>query len=497
MDFSILYQNNFKMFLPEIFLATSILTLTLHGSFIATSRNLGFPLFMRSFNKLSILVLFLTFILLQNNSIVFLLTYQNTFIFDLLTTNVKQIIIISTIFCLFISEESIIKNRINSFEYFLLILCAILGLVLLISSFDMLSLYLAIEMQSLCLYVLAGSKKESSFSTEAGLKYFILGSFSSSFLLLGISFLYGCTGTINFAHFHLLFSEINNESLILNSLIEKGLILISIVFFFKIAAAPFHMWSPDIYEGSPTSSTIFFAVIPKIALFSIFLRLFQNIFSVFENTFIFFLVLFSITSVIVGSFIALKQKKLKRLLAYSSISHVGYLLLAFASNSIQGTQSLLFYLIIYMLTSLNIWCVILSLNTTKNQINSKTLLDLSAITVSNPLLGITGTLAFFSLAGVPPLVGFFAKMEIFVSAIGSSLFFASLVAILSSVISSFYYIRLIKNIYFEKIQDNFFVFPVDRYCSILLGVTTFFLLYFFYNPCFLLLLSQKMTLCLF
>jgi len=257
------------------------------------------------------------------------------------------------------------------------------------------------------------------------------------------------------------------------------------------------MWSPDIYEGSPTSSTIFFAVIPKIALFSIFLRLFQNIFSVFENTFIFFLVLFSITSVIVGSFIALKQKKLKRLLAYSSISHVGYLLLAFASNSIQGTQSLLFYLIIYMLTSLNIWCVILSLNTTKNQINSKTLLDLSAITVSNPLLGITGTLAFFSLAGVPPLVGFFAKMEIFVSAIGSSLFFASLVAILSSVISSFYYIRLIKNIYFEKIQDNFFVFPVDRYCSILLGVTTFFLLYFFYNPCFLLLLSQKMTLCLF
>jgi len=234
MDFSILYQNNFKMFLPEIFLATSILTLTLHGSFIATSRNLGFPLFMRSFNKLSILVLFLTFILLQNNSIVFLLTYQNTFIFDLLTTNVKQIIIISTIFCLFISEESIIKNRINSFEYFLLILCAILGLVLLISSFDMLSLYLAIEMQSLCLYVLAGSKKESSFSTEAGLKYFILGSFSSSFLLLGISFLYGCTGTINFAHFHLLFSEINNESLILNSLIEKGLILISIVFFLKL-----------------------------------------------------------------------------------------------------------------------------------------------------------------------------------------------------------------------------------------------------------------------
>jgi len=222
------------------------------------------------------------------------------------------------------------------------VLSAVLGLLFLVSSYDMLSLYLAIEMQSLCLYVLAAAKKDSSFSTEAGLKYFILGSFSSALLLFGISFLYGSTGTTNFDNFHLLFAGIDSETSSLTQSVEIALICIMAAFFFKIAAAPFHMWSPDVYEGSPTSSTIFFAVVPKIALFAIFLRLFQFVFASFEELFLFALVFFSIASVISGSFVALRQKKLKRLLAYSSISHVGYLLLAFAANSLEGTQSLFF-----------------------------------------------------------------------------------------------------------------------------------------------------------
>jgi len=497
MDFSLLYQNNFKMFFPEIFLATSILVLTLHGTFIATSRNLGFPLIMRSFSKLCILVLFLTFLLLSNNSCFFMLTYQNTFIFDFLTSNVKQILVIFTIVCLAISEDSVINNQLNRFEYLLLILCAILGLFFLVSSYDLISLYLAIEMQSLCLYVLAASKKNSSFSTEAGLKYFILGSFSSALLLLGMSLLYGCTGTTNFENFSLLFSSVDRDFFALNSLIEKSLLCIAAAFFFKIAAAPFHMWAPDVYEGSPTSSTIFFAVIPKIVLFSIFLRLFQNIFFSFEDTFLFALLFCSVISVLVGSFVALRQKKLKRILAYSSISHVGYLLLAFASNTLAGTQSLFFYLLVYMLTSVCLWSFVLSLDTTKNINKGKTLIDVSSVALANPILGFTGMLAFFSLAGVPPLAGFFAKMEIFVSALGSSLYFASIVAILSSVISSFFYIRLIKSIYFEKKDNNVFIFPVSRSCSLTMGVSSFFLLYFFLNPTLLLLLSQKIALCLF
>lgn len=497
MDFSLLYQNNFKMFLPEIFLATSILILTLHGSFLVSSRHLGYPLLTRNFSKLSMLVLFLTLILNHNNSINFMLTYQNTFIFDLLTSNVKEIILISSFFCLIIFEEAIVRNQINNFEYFILILCAILGLLFLVSSYDFLSLYLAIEMQSLCLYVLAASKKDSSFSTDAGIKYFILGSFSSALLLFGISFIYGATGTTNFDNLSILFAEVSNQSFLVNSLVEKALLFISAAFFFKIAAAPFHMWSPDVYEGAPTSSTIFFAVVPKIALFSIFLRLFQNIFFVFEDAILFVLIFFSITSVTVGSFVALKQKKLKRLLAYSSISHVGYLLLAFASNSLEATQSLFFYLVIYMITSLSIWSLVLSLNTSKNTKKSKTLIDLASIASFNPLLGLSGMVAFFSLAGVPPLAGFYAKMEIFVNALGSSLFFASLIAILSSVISSYYYIRLVKTMYFEKSDDNSFIFPISRSCSLIMGLSTFFLIYFFINPYLLILVTQKMALCLY
>lgn len=497
LDFLLISENHFKMFLPEIFLTTSILLLIVYASLIVTSRSLGYPLLTRSLTRLCLLVLSLTLLLMVNNPITEMIVYQNTFIFDELTLCVKQILIIASFFCLLIGDEVLKNHRINNIEYLILALCAILGLVFLTSSFDLISFYLAIEMQSLCLYVLAASKKDSSFSTEAGIKYFILGSFSSGLLLFGISLLYGCCGTTNFENFNLLLSGIDYELFSLGNFIEKSLFLIIIAFLFKVAAAPCHLWSPDVYEGAPTNSTIFFAVIPKIALFAVFLRFFQGTFSSFEEITLCVFVISSIVSVIVGSFVALNQKKLKRLLAFSSVSHVGYLLLAFAANSIEGTQSLFFYLIIYMLTSLCLWSVILSTNTSFNQIRSKTLVDLSLVSNANPLLGLAGMLAFFSLAGVPPLIGFFAKMEIFVSALGSSLFFASIVAILSSVVSSYYYIRLIKAMYFEKVINNFFVFPVVSSCSFVMALSTFLLVFLFMDPSLLLLFTQKMALCLF
>jgi NADH-quinone oxidoreductase subunit N len=497
MNFLLMHQNHFKMFLPEVFLATSILIMTLHASLLVTSKRLGYPILTLSFGKLSILVLFLTFLLVNNNPISFMLVYQNTFIFDLLTANVKQILLISKIFCLFIFEDNLIRQQINNFEYFILILCAVLGLLFLISSYDLISLYLAIEMQSLCLYVLAASKKNSSFSTEAGLKYFLLGSFSSALLLFGMSILYGCTGTTNFENFTLLLSGVDLDNFSTTSSISNALLFVGAAFFFKIAAAPFHMWSPDVYEGSPTSSTIFFAVIPKIALFAVFIRMFQTVFSSFEDTLLIMSIFFSICSVIVGSFAALKQRKLKRLLAYSSVSHVGYLLLAFSANSIEGTQALFFYLVIYMITSLSLWSVILSINTSTNTERSKTLIDFASVSTANPLIGLTGMMALFSLAGVPPLAGFYAKMAVFLSAIGSSLIFVSLIAILCSVVSSVYYIRLIKIMYFEPKSDVSFVYPVTRSCSLMMASGTFLLLYLFINPTLLLLLTEKMALCLY
>jgi len=270
-----------------------------------------------------------------------------------------------------------------------------------------------------------------------------------------------------------------------------------LLFFFKIGAAPFHMWVPDVYEGSPTSISVFFATVPKISLFIIFLRLFQGTFLFFSEIFFFVVIVFAIFSVLIGSFVALRQKKLKRLLAYSSINHVGYLLLAFSSNCIEGTQALFFYTLIYMFTSFGLWSVILSLNSKSSFGKSKTLLNLASSFKTNPLLGISSMLALFSLAGIPPLAGFIAKIEIFINALNASLFFACFFAILSSVISAFYYIRLFKVIYFEKIETSFFTTEINYFSSLTLAFSSFSLIFFFINPCFLQILTQKMALCLF
>jgi len=494
-------NTNLIPFLPEIFLATGILIFIIHASLLVSSKENGYPLVVKSFNKLSILIIFLTLLLVVNRIDVINLSYQNTFIFDFLSSNIKEILLISSIFCLYASEDSVLKNRINNFEYFALLLCGILGLMFMISSYDLLSFYLAIEMQSLCFYVLAASKKDSSFSIEAGLKYFILGSFSSVFLLLGMSILYGASGTTSYENLNLLFSatllEQKDSNFLINNSINNALICISIAFFFKIGAAPFHMWLPDVYEGAPTSISLFFAIVPKLILFGSFLRIFQGTLSGFSDFFLYVFTFCCIFSVLIGSFVALKQKKIKRLLAYSSISHVGYLLLAFSSNSIEGTQFLFFYIFIYMITSFGLWSLVLSLDNFSNSGKSKTLLDLGALSTKNPLLSFSAMIALFSLAGIPPLSGFFAKIEIFISALNASIFLASLFAILSSVVSAFYYIRLVKIIYFEKGQ-LYFSSPLINYsCSILLAVCTFALLFFFINPCFLLLLAQKLALSLY
>lgn len=508
MSFLSFFLNDFKFFLPEIFLATSILSLTLYCSLVAPSREFGYPIMVKSLNKLCLLVLFITFILVSNESNCFQITYQNTFIFDGLSTSSKQIILFFTFACLFVCERSILDNKINNFEYLLLILCAVLGLMLLISAYDLISLYLCIELQSLCLYSLAASKKDSSLSTEAGLKYFILGSFSSGLLLFGLSLIYGCTGSTSFGALFLLMSSVDNPSLtLIVEVLTKALFFISLAFFFKVAAAPLHMWSPDVYEGSPLSSTVFFAVVPKIALFSVFLRFFTVMGSNFSTFTLGLFLFFSLFSAVVGSFGALKQKKLKRLLAYSSISHVGYMLLAMAACSFEGNQALFLYLIIYMIASITIWSCALSLDSINSRSRFKTIADFSKLSSLNPLLALTAMLSFFSLAGVPPLAGFLAKLYIFHAALCSSIVIASIFSILTSVVSSFYYIRLIKNVYFEPprvlsslgyshLGVESVPVPVTKECSILLGLGFFSLILIFFYPTPLFLLSQKMALCL-
>ena len=509
MDFSSIFTNDIKIILPEIFIVSSILMLIIHGVLLTASSVYNFPLINKSVSYLSVLILIFTLLILYNNPIFFRVIFNNIFIFDDLAFFAKVFIIISAIACLLMSQDYVDYYRLNSFEYCVLILFAVVGLLLLISSCDLISAYLAIEIQSLSFYVLASFKRNSVFSTEAGLKYFILGAFSSSLILFGSSILYGFTGTTNFQNLFYLLNDISqntsNDILIYGykfyyyyTAIIIASLFIAIGLLFKLAAAPFHMWSPDVYEGSPMSSTALFAIVPKIAILVLFIRIFLNNFFSEIYWWQIIIVLCAITSVLIGSFVALKQRKIKRLIAYSAISHVGYLLIAFATGTFIGIQALFFYIIIYMITGISIWVILLStklLNDKQN--NGQNLVDLSSLVNTNPLLAITFAITIFSLAGVPPLAGFYAKMQIFLASIESSMYIVSIIGIMSSVISTFYYIRVIKILYFEKSLSWNFYRSMNQNKSLLLGISLFIFIFIFINPNLLNLYTYKMCINIF
>jgi proton-translocating NADH-quinone oxidoreductase chain N len=500
MNFSTLFINDIKIILPEFFLATSVLVLVIHGAILAASPTYNYPLINKSISWLSVLILTWTLILILNNPINFRIIFNNTFIYDDLTVFSQSIILISSIACLIMSQEYIKNYRLNSYEYYLLILFAILGLMLLTSSYDLISAYLAIEMQSLSFYTLAAFKRKSAFSTEAGLKYFILGAFSSGLILFGSSLIYGFTGVTNLGYLFCLMNDVNThisnvkvffEPYYYNTVIVIANVFIAVGLLFKLSAAPFHMWSPDVYEGSPTSSAALFAIVPKIAVLVIFARIFQN--SLFSTVYWWqSIVLFcAMCSVLIGSFVALKQRKFKRLMAYSAISHVGYLLISFGLGTSIGLQSLFFYIFIYMITSICIWSILMSFELHSS--TSRNLSDLSLLIKANPILAVTFAIALFSLAGVPPLAGFYAKMQIFLASLESSMYFIAVISIISSVISTFYYIRIIKTVYFEKVSDWNFYQQINQGKSLILGLSTFLIVLLFLSPNLLSLCAYKMS----
>jgi len=502
MYFSTLFINDIKVILPEFFLATSVLTLVIHGVILAASPKYNYPLINRSISWLSVLTLTWTLFLIYNNPISFRIIFNNTFIHDDLTTFSQSVILVSSIACLILSQDYIKNYRLNSYEYYLLVLFAILGLMLLTSSYDLISAYLAIEMQSLSFYALAAFKRKSAFSTEAGLKYFILGAFSSGLILFGSSLIYGFTGVTNLGYLFCLMNDINTgvngitfEPYYYNTAIVIANVFIAVGLLFKLAAAPFHMWSPDVYEGAPTSSTAIFAIVPKIAVLVLFARIFQN--SLFSTVYWWqSIILFcAMCSVLIGSFVALKQRKMKRLIAYSAISHVGYLLIAFGLGTFIGLQSLFFYIFIYMITGICVWSIVMSLESQSNTkiSTSRNLSDLSLLIKSNPILAITFAIALFSLAGVPPLAGFYAKMQIFLASVESCMFFIATIGILSSVISTFYYIRIIKTLYFDKVLVWNFYQPINQGKSLVLGLSFFLIVLLFLSPNLFSLWAYKMT----
>jgi NADH-quinone oxidoreductase subunit N len=493
MNFSLLFANDIKIFFPEIFLAFAILIVMVYGVFLATSITYNYPLLSRNIYFLTLFILGFTLLLVFHNPIDYGLIFQKTFIHDDLSRIAKVFVLGSAFGCLVLSQSYLENSQINNFEYFLLILFSILGLNLLISSFDLVSAYLAIELQALSFYVLAAFQRRSVFSTEAGLKYFILGAFSSGLLLYSFSLIYGYTGTTNLMNIKHFCLDLNFDGV---NVIKVALIFLCAGFLFKVAAFPFHMWSPDVYEGSPTSTTLFFATVPKLAILTFFVRLLSFSFSNFVDIWEKLLLFSALGSIIYAAFVALKQDSLKRLLAYSGIGHVGFILLPLTTNSLDGLQALFFYSLIYMMTSLPVWAVVVSsLGGKKRSQNSISLL--SGLSTTSPALALVGALAFFSLAGIPPLVGFYSKVFVFFSAIKASYYFVAFVVLAISVVSTYYYISVVKTIYFEKNKNWIFYKDVSKGTSILLSISLILLVFLFFNPNLLLLYSQKMALSIF
>lgn len=492
-----LFFNDFKVFLPEIFFSGIILALLMYGVIYSPAKVFGRPIIIKSISWLAILTCLITILLIINNPFNNFLILKNLIIVDNLTIFIKVIVLLSTIFTILMSLDYI-KSSFDSFEYIILILLAVLGMLLIVSSYDFIGIYLAIELQSLSLYILAAFKRNYELSTEAGLKYFVLGALSSGVFIFGASFIYGSTGITNLGD---LAKLLTSSFLVNDSFLIIGVIFILVSLLFKMGGFPFHMWLPDVYQGAPTSVTAFFAIVPKFAIIGLSLRLFldtfYNLLEMWQSVFIFS----SLGSMVIGVLGALYQQNIKRFFAYSAISHIGYILIGICSGTIFGIQGLLLYMFFYIVMNLNIFSIILSLRQTQinsNIITIKNIDQVVGLFRSNSVLAITFALILFSIAGIPPLAGFYSKFFLFLAAIESELYLLAIVSVIFSVIAAFYYIRFIRLMFFSAIGSYKWILynTIDREKSLILGFTLLLVTCFFIYPYPLLLLIHKVSLSL-
>jgi NADH-quinone oxidoreductase subunit N len=484
------FQNDFKFILPELFLSLSILVIILSGIFFKSEKNDT----IKSLSWLSIQFFLIGVVLLYfnpfNNNIIF----SGMLIINNLTSILKIILLLSSSIVLFISFNYFKNENFNTYEYPILISLSSLGIIFLINSYDLIIVYLTLELQSLSLYVLASLKRHSEYSTEAGLKYFILGALSSGLFLFGCSLIYGFTGSTNFEILNILLYcnlfNIDHESIG----ILIGMILVSVGFLFKIAAAPFHMWAPDVYQGAPMIITAFFAIVPKIAVLSVFLLLFLEGFFGLMDQWQPLIVITAISSMIFGTLGALAQNNIKRFLAYSAVAHMGYVLISIVVASVDGIQSLLLYMIVYIIMSINIFTGFLCLYKKNDNLRTMLISDLKGLSYQNPLLAITIALAVLSMAGIPPCAGFVSKLYVFLAAINTQMYLLALLGVLASVIGAAYYIRVIEIMYFRTVEIVNSYKSIDLLKSLILAISILFIFLLVINPSYLLLSSHQMAL---
>ena len=433
-------MENLNLILPEIFISLSIMFLLILGVYKKEGSKLTF--------NFSLLVLLITAIITFNETFAISRTtlFNDSVVIDYMASLMKIITLLGAFLALIISSSYLKTFKIFKIEYPILILSSVLGMMVMISSNDLMVFYMGLELQSLALYVLATFNRDQLKSSEAGLKYFVLSALSSGLLLYGCSLIYGFSGSTNF---NIISNQLNSNEYVLTF----GIVFILVGLAFKISAVPFHMWAPDVYQGSPTTVTLFFTMVPKIAALTVFIRFLYVPFLNLIDQWQMIIVFLSIASMLFGAIAAIGQTNIKRLIAYSSIGHIGYTLAGLATGSNEGIQSSIVYISIYIIMNLALFSCLLMLK--RNNEYYEEIEDLSGLSKNHPLLSLSLLIILFSLAGIPPLAGFFAKFYIFKAVIEQSMYFLAIVGLLSTVIAAFYYLRVIKIIYFDKEKEKY------------------------------------------
>jgi len=458
-------MTNLNLIFPEIFISLAIMFLLIVGVFKKNSSNLIYNLTIIS----SLIALALTF----NYPIETELSlFNESYKIDYLSTFMKILTLVSGVFVMLTSSKYIQITKILKIEYPILLLSSILGMMVMISSNDLIVFYMGLELQSLALYVLASFNTKNLLSSESGVKYFVLSALSSGLLLYGCSLIYGFSNSTNFV---LIAENLNSN----NYGLTFGIVFILVGLAFKISAVPFHMWAPDVYQGSPTSVTLFFAVLPKIAALTVFIRFLYIPFINMIDQWQMIVVFLSIASMLFGAIAAIGQKNLKRLIAYSSIGHVGYALAGLSVGSNEGIQSAISYISIYLVMNLAFFSCLFMIRKSENYFEN--IEDLSGLSKNHPILSISLMIVLFSLAGIPPLAGFFAKFYIFMAVIEQSMYFLAVIGLLSTVIAAYYYLRIIKIIYFDPEKEKY---DSDHHLGlkVSLAISTIFILFYFIYP---------------
>ena len=424
--------------IPEVFLSLSIFSLLMIGVFVKNSFNLIY--------KLSIFLIFLLILIVLNTDDETVKIFKESFVSDKFSLFAKLLILISSFFILIISKKYIVDIKNNKFEYPIIVLLSILGMFFMVSSNDLILFYLGLELQSLSLYILASIDRDNLKSSEAGIKFFILSALSSGLLLYGCSLLYGFTGSTNFEVI-----ASNTADTTIGIIFAMVFILVGLAF--KVSAVPFHMWTPDVYEGSPTSVTSFFSVVPKVAGIVIFIRFMYLPFQEILDQWKYILVFISIASMILGAVAAIGQNNIKRLIAYSSIGHIGYAIAGMTPGTENGFKSTLIYISIYAVMNIGIFACIFLMKRNGKYIED--IQELSGASKNHPLMSLSLLIILSSLAGIPPMAGFFAKFYVFMAVIESGMFTLAVIGLVTTVVSAFYYIRIIKIMYFDDPKKPF------------------------------------------